>query len=183
MRDRKTGEAIVVDLSHSSRVYQQRYRFPFGYLWVYPAEAWAALREAMPWEALGLSLLVSCMSWLRLGPDLGVAIGVSVTLALVTLQMFRTRAYVTPFRIVRQRGLFLAGRTEILLSNIGDGRVEYPAGVPESFGDIVLATAAGEERLRAIRDPAAVLKHLLELKASGPAVAQGRTGGRTTRCS
>jgi len=127
MRDQRTGESVVVDLSHSSQVYQSRYQFPLGYLWRYPASAWAALREAMPWEALAVSGLVSFLSWLLLGSDLGVAIGVSVTLALVALQMLRTRAFVTPLRIVRQRGLFLVSRTEIPLSAVRDGRVEYPA--------------------------------------------------------
>lgn len=180
MRDRKTGELIVVDLSRSPWVYQQRYRFPFGFRYVYPAEAWAALRETMPWEALAFSLVLSGVSWLVLGPGLGVATGMSVTLALVTVQMLRTRTFLTPFRVVRQRGLLGASRTEILLSTIGDGRVEYPAGVSESFGDIVLATTCGEARLRAITCPATVLKRLLELKASGHVVAQERSGGRTT---
>ena len=142
MQDRQTGENIVVELTHSPRVYQRRCRFPFGYLWVYPADAWAALREVIPWEALALSAVITCVAWLTLGQDSGVAMGGSATLALAVFQMFRTRAFVTPIRIVRQRGLFGASRTEILLSSIGEGRVEYPAGVPESFGDIVLATAA-----------------------------------------
>jgi hypothetical protein len=168
MRDRRSGEPIVVDLPHSSEVYEKRYRFPLGYLWVYPSAAWAALREAMPWEALGVSLLGSWGLVVVLGRDLGVALGLSLALALVTVQMLRSRAYATPSRIVRQRGLFLLSRTEIALSSVWDARVEYPAVGTTSFGDIVLATTAGEERLRAIRDPESVLRRLLTLKALGP---------------
>jgi hypothetical protein len=173
MLDRTSGEPIVMDLSHSPEVYRSRYRFPFGYLWAYPAAAWAALRETMPWEALAVSLIVSCVSWLFLGSDLGAAVGLSVTLALVTLQMLRTRAFATPFRIVRQRGLFLQSRADIPLAAVLDGRVEYPAADVDSFGDIVLSTAAGEERLRAIRDPRSVLKNLLAMRTSGSAGAIG----------
>jgi hypothetical protein len=166
MLDRTTGEPIVMDLSHSPDVYRSRYQFPFGYLWAYPAAAWAALCETMPWEALAVSLLVSCVAWFFLGSDLGVTIGLSVTLALVTLQMLRTRAFATPLRIVRQRGLFLQRRDDIPFTAVLDGRVEYPSPAIDSFGDIVLSTAAGEERLRAIRDPATVLRRLLAMRVS-----------------
>ena len=163
-----------MELSHSSQAYRTKYYFPFGYLWAHPAVAWGALREAMPWEALGVSVVVSCVGWLLLGSDLGVAMGLSVTLALVALQMLRARVFATPSRILRKRGLFpFEKTTELPLSAVLDGRVEYPATGTESFGDVVLVTAAGERRIRALRNPDEVLKQLLDLKASGKMEAQG----------
>jgi hypothetical protein len=174
MRDTGPAEPVVVELSHSSQAYRTKYYFPFGYLWAYPAIARGALREAMPWEALGVSAVVSCVAWLLLGADLGVALGLSVTLALVALQMLRTRSFVTPSRIVRKRGLFPFESTTVLpLSAVLDGRVEYPIAGTDSFGDVVLVTVAGERRIRALTNPEAVLKQLLNLKASGKAGAQG----------
>jgi hypothetical protein len=164
-RDRRTGERIVVDLAHSPETYRMRYRFPIGYIWVFPREAWAALHEAMPWEALGLSLVLAAVIWLMFGGDLGSSLGVSITLALVTIQMLRSRRFVTPTRIVRQHGLILVEREEIPLLTISDGRVELPAD-GERFGDIVLSTSSGERRLRAIHDPTSVLRRLLALRDS-----------------
>jgi hypothetical protein len=168
MRETGAAEPVVVELSHSSEAYRTKYYFPYGYLWAHPAVAWGALKEAMPWEAVGVSVVVSSVAWLLLGSDLGFAMGLSITLALVALQMLRTRAYVTPARIVRRRGLFPFERTTALpLSAIVDGRVEYPAPGTNSIGDVVLATATGEQRLRAIRNPELVLKELINLKTLG----------------
>jgi hypothetical protein len=125
----------------------------------------------MPWEALALSAFVFAVSWLSLGPDLGTAIGISAALGLVTFQMLRTRTFLTPNRIVRQRGLLLLTRTEIPLSTILDARVEYPVAATRSFGDVVLATPGGEQRLRAIGDPSSVLTRILSMRASGSAEA------------
>lgn len=169
MRDRRTGEPIIVDLAHSPETYRRRYRFPIGYIWVFPREAWAALREAMPWEALGVSFVLSSVLWLKYGWELGSSLGVSITLALATIQMLRSRSFLTPTRIVRQRGLFLVEREEIPLLTVSDGRVELPAD-GERFGDIVLTTASGEQRLRAIHDPGIVLGKLLALRDSATAV-------------
>lgn len=165
-RDRRTGEPIVLDLAHSSAVYQTRYRSPFGYLWRHPAAAWAALQEVMPWEALTVSLCVCAAMWVRLGRDLGVTAGVCLSLALVAIQLFRTRAFATPSRIVRERGLFVLSRSETAVAGIQDGRIEYPEGVPDSFGDIVLITSQGPTRFRAVSDPEAALHQLLALRAS-----------------
>jgi hypothetical protein len=165
MRDRRTGERIIVDLGHSPETYRMRYRFPIGYIWVFPTEAWAALREAMPWEALGVSLLLATVLWLKFGGDLGSSLGFAIALALVTIQMLRSRRFVTATRIVQQRGLILMDRQEIPLLTISDGRVELPAD-GERFGDIVLSTSSGERRLRAIHDPTSVLRRLLSLRDS-----------------
>lgn len=173
MRDRETGERILMELSHSPAVYRSRYRFPLGYFWAYPAAACAALSEVMPWEALGLSFLISSASCLLLGRDLGAAIAVSATLALITLQMLRARTFVTPFRVVRTRGLFAIKRTEIHLAMVHEARVEYPQSLEAGFGDLVLSTQVGESRFRAIRDPEVVLERLLTLKASGQAEGAG----------
>lgn len=165
-RDRRTGEPIVLDLPHSTAVYQRQYRFPFGYLWCYPEAARAALWEIMPWEALAVSLCVCVAVWFEFGQDLAVTSGVCLGLALVTLQLFRTRAFATPSRIVRERGLFVLSRSETAVAGIQDGRIEYPFGAPDSFGDIVLVTRQGLTRLRAVSDPEAVLDQLLALRAS-----------------
>jgi len=180
MRDRTTGERIILELPHSPRAYQTRYYFPFGYLWAYPAVAWGALREAIPWEALAFSLVAFVVAWLRLGSDLGTAIGASITLPLVAVQMMRTRTFITPSRIVRQRGLLPLRRAETPHAAIRDGRAEYPVPGTTAFGDIVLATSAGEQRLRAIGDPESVLRLILGLRASGGASAECVTSGRTS---
>jgi hypothetical protein len=164
MFDRRAGEAVVIELTHSPGIYKRRYLFPFGYVWAYPKAACAALLEAMPWEALAVSGAMSILAWFSLGHDLGVAAGMSVTLALVTLQMLRTRTFVTASRIVQQRGLFGTSRCEIPLASIHEGRVVYPTETLASFGDIVLVTTAGEKRLRAVPDPDTVLKQLLALR-------------------
>jgi hypothetical protein len=149
--DRRTGEPIVLDLAHSPAVYQMRYRFRSGYLlWRYPREAWAALREVMPWEALAVSLCVCLAVGIRFGQDLGVTAGVCMSLALVTVQLLRTRAFATPSRIVRERGLLVMSRSEIDVASISDGRIEYPEGTRDSFGDIVLVTSQGATRLWAV---------------------------------
>jgi hypothetical protein len=170
MRETGGTEPIVVELSHSSEAYRTKYYFPFGYLWAHPAVAWGALREAMPWEALGVSVVVCSFAWLLLGSDLGLAMGLSVTLALVALQMLRTRLFVTSSRIIRKRGLFPFEKTTVLpLSAVVDGRVEYPAAGTNSIGDVVLVTAAGEQRIRALRNPESVLKQLINLRTFGAA--------------
>jgi hypothetical protein len=125
--DRRTGEPIVLDLAHSPAVYQMRYRFRSGYLlWRYPREAWAALREVMPWEALAVSLCVCLAVGIRFGQDLGVTAGVCMSLALVTVQLLRTRAFATPSRIVRERGLLVMSRSEIDVASISDAGSSTP---------------------------------------------------------
>jgi hypothetical protein len=137
----------------------------------------------MPWEALAVSLAAFVVAWLRLGSDLETAIGVSVTLPLVALQMMRTRTFVTPSRIVRQRGLLFLARAETPLAAVRDGRVEYPVPSTSAFGDIVLATSAGEQRLRAVGDPEATLRQIPGLRAPGGAAVECVTSGRTSGCS
>jgi hypothetical protein len=160
--DRRIKEPVVADLSRSRSAYITRYRFPLGYMWADPSAAWPALREAMPWEALGLSAVLTVGLWALVGPDFGVAMGMSLSLGLVALQMMRSHVFLTPSRIVRQRGLFLLTRTEIHLSSVQEARVESHA--DGSFGDIILVTGAGEERLRAVADPEAVLEQLMSLR-------------------
>ena len=102
--------------------------------------------------------------------------GMSLNLALITLQMLRARAFITPSRIVQERGLLAMTRTETLLAAIQEGRVEYPYGTPETFGDTVLVTTRGAKRFRAIPHPEAVLDQLLVLRAKAVP-----SGGSTTR--
>ena len=111
--DRVTGEPILMDLSHSPSVYERRYHFPWGWHWTNPAHAWAALREVMPWEALAVSAIATAGLFAAFGRDLGQSLGVSIALALVTIQMLRFRIYLTASSIVRQRGLFLVTRMEL----------------------------------------------------------------------
>ncbi len=148
------------------------YRFPFGHL-AYHRAAWAALCETLPWEALAVSLGVFCGAWSLLGSDLGIAIGLSVTLLLVALQMLRTRVFATSFRIVRQRGLFLRHRADIPSLPSSTAASTCTSSASDSFGDIVLVTAAVEKRLRAIRDPASVLQKLLAMRTPGSSGVRG----------
>jgi len=161
----QVAEPVVVDLAHSPDTYRTRYRFPIGYMWVFPREAWAALREVMPWEALAVSFLLTAALWVKYGFDIAVSLGISTALALVSVQMLLSRHVVTATRIARRRGLFLVQREEIPLVAIIGGRVELPAD-GERFGDVVLFTASGERRLRAIHDPNGVLHKLLALRDS-----------------
>jgi len=162
-RDRRTGEPIVLTLAHSPEVYRRRYRFPFGYLFAFPQEAFAALGEIVPWEALGVSLVATTVIWVLWGSDLGTSLRLSVTLLLAIIQMFRAQRFVTPHRVVRTRGLFFRERLDIRLQDIIDARVETPAD-EDAFGDIVLALQSGEHRLRAVHQPRSVLDRLLVLR-------------------
>ena len=66
----------------------------------------------MPREALAVSAIAASGVWLRFGQDPGVTVGACLSLALVALQMLRARAFVTPSRIIQERGLFLTTRSE-----------------------------------------------------------------------
>ena len=166
------AEPVVVDLAHSPDIYRTRYRFPIGYTWVFPRQAWAALREVMPWEALAVSFLLTAAFGWKYGFDIGASLGVSTGLALASVQMLLARHIVTATRIVRRRGLFLVRREEIPLVAISGGRVELPAD-GERFGDIILFTARGERRLHAIHDPKGVLHKVLALRDSAASARAG----------
>jgi hypothetical protein len=182
-RDRATGEAIVLQLPHSPAVYRVRYPTSWFHRWRYPRAAWAALREVMPWEAFGLAAVAGAAVWFRYGSDLGVAAGLSLALGLATLQLFRTRTLATASHIVEERGLILRRRTVTAIARIREGHVEYPEGVPETFGDVVLDTEDGPLRVRAVAEPEVVLRRLLEMRdGHGEALRAGSgTGTRNPR--
>jgi hypothetical protein len=92
------------------------------------------------------------------------SLGMCLALGLGTIQMFRTRSFATASAVVQQRGLFFLTRRVTPLSVIHDGRVVYPEGLPDTFGDVVLDTPAGAVRLRALHSPAIVLAELMRLK-------------------
>jgi hypothetical protein len=104
------------------------------------------------------------VAWNRYGSDLGIASGVSLALGLATIQLFRTRSFATDTDIVQQRGLFLLSRRVTALAHVKEGRVVFPEGLPDTFGDVVLTTASGELRLRALAQSERVLATLLHLK-------------------
>jgi hypothetical protein len=160
------SELVCLDLKHSRDVYQTRGLFPpFGpYVWRYPREAWAALREVFPWEAVALSLFAGAIVWSAYGSDLGTSMSMCLALGLGTIQMFRTRSFATASALVQQRGLFFLARRVTPLSVVHAGRVVYAGGLPDTFGDVVLETPAGAVRLRAIHSPETVLAQLMRLR-------------------
>ena len=171
---RAAREPVVLELRHSSRVYAQRFVGLGRGRWRYPSEAWAALREVIPWEALGLSVAGAVLlSGALRQPSEIAGLGYCLALACVTVQMFRTRTFVTPTRIVQQRGLFFLTRRETPLAAVKNGRIVRPDDRSRDFGDIVLATEIGERVLRAVPEPDRVLATLLALRDEARVVAHG----------
>ena len=164
--DTRATETAVLELTHSSEVYRRGRVFsPFGlYGWLHPREAWGALAEVFPWEAMAFSLFGSGVLWVKYGSDVGLSIGMSTALALCVLQLFRTRSFITSDQIVQQRGLIFTTQRRMPLSQVRGGRVVYPQGGPNTFGDVVLDTPAGELRLRALAAPDRVLATVMRLR-------------------
>jgi hypothetical protein len=154
-------EPIVMRFRRSSLAYEQKLLvWPLGpLLWARPKTALRALREAMPWEALGVSAMAALVLYARLGADLGISLGIGVALALVALQMMRGQLYATPTRLVQERGLFFLRRRVTEFKAVRETRAEGGG----DLGDIVLVGAFGEVRIPAVRHPGQKLDQLREL--------------------
>ena len=137
---------MIVPIEHASTVY--RAVRTFGWFgaprYLYPGHARAALLEVFPWEACALAVLATLVIGFAFGAQEAGALGVCVALALVTVQMLRTRAFLTESSLVKRSGLLLTRRSLTLpLASISEIRVEKDSSVPEDFADL-LVTASGQ---------------------------------------
>ena len=158
----RNQDRAVLQLEHASVVYESHRATVLGpYVWKHPREAWAALSEVFPWEALVISLVVAGGLWRSYGSHIGLSLGFCVALALSVLQLLRTKSFVTGAEIVQQRGFF-ARRVTPLVS-VKRGRIFPLVGAP-NVGDIVLETVSGKVRLRSVSEPENILARLFSMR-------------------